>query len=160
MEFRLPEYNEIPDVGLFLEQVQRYVASALSPLTNITITGSMISNYVKQSIIAKPVRKQYFREQIADIIFVAAAKSVLSLDSIRIVIDLQKDTYSPKDAYECFRDELTSEIDRLSGNTPAKGRETRNNQYSRLIREISLTIAHKVYLEQVFEDMKKEREEE
>lgn len=159
MEFRLPEYNEIPDVGLFLEQVQRYVSSALSPLTNISITGSMISNYVKQSIISKPVRKQYFREQIADIVFVAAAKSVLSLDSIKLAIDLQKATYSPRDAYECFRDELTCEIDKVFGNRPAEGREERKDEYSGLIREISVTIAHKVYLEHVFEVMKKEKEE-
>ena len=47
-EFRFPKYEEIPDVGLFLEQVTKYVSGFLEPLGDtITITSSMISNYVK-----------------------------------------------------------------------------------------------------------------
>ncbi len=89
-DFRLPKYDEIPDVGLFLEQTTKYIAKYVEPLQDVTITGSMISNYVKKKIIAKPVKKQYYTEQIAYLIFIAIAKSVLSLEDINLFIQLQK----------------------------------------------------------------------
>ena len=79
-DFRLPKYDEIPDVGLFLEQTTKYISKYVEPLQDITLTGSMISNYVKQKIIAKPIKKQYFTDQIAYLIFIAIAKSVLSFN--------------------------------------------------------------------------------
>ena len=85
-EFRLPEYDAIPNVGLYLEQVTLYIAEYLEPLENISITGSMIGNYVKKGLIANPIKKQYYREQIAYLIFIAVAKSVLSLEDIQLLI--------------------------------------------------------------------------
>ena len=46
--FRLPRYAQIPDVGLYLEQVVRYVNTHLAPLGEPELTSSMVSNYVKQ----------------------------------------------------------------------------------------------------------------
>ena len=67
-DIRLPRYREIPDVGLYLEQVTKYVSDSLEPLGQGALTGSMVSNYVKKGILASPVRKQYNREQIAHLI--------------------------------------------------------------------------------------------
>ena len=61
-DFRLPKYDEIPDVGLFLEQTTKYISKYVEPLQDITLTGSMISNYVKQKIIAKPIKKHYVKK--------------------------------------------------------------------------------------------------
>ena len=57
----LPAYQEIPDVGLYLEQTAKYISDALAPIQDTPITSSMISNYVKKGLISKPVRKQYNR---------------------------------------------------------------------------------------------------
>ena len=40
-DFHHPRYQEIPDVGLYLEQTAKYIDSYLSPLEDISITGSM-----------------------------------------------------------------------------------------------------------------------
>ena len=64
-DFHLPRYQEIPDVGLYLEQTAKYIDSYLSPLEDISITGSMISNYVKKKIINNPVKKQYNRDPVS-----------------------------------------------------------------------------------------------
>lgn len=53
-EFRLPRYAQIPDVGLYLEQVVRYVNSHLAILGEPALTSSMVSNYVKQRLIPAP----------------------------------------------------------------------------------------------------------
>ena len=76
---RLPRYRDIPDVGLYLEQVTRYVSDSLEPLGQGELTGSMVSNYVKKGILASPVRKQYGREQIAHLIYISVVKSVLPM---------------------------------------------------------------------------------
>ena len=81
--FRLPRYREIPDVGLYLEQTNKYLAAFLEPVLPGSLTPSMISNYVKKGLIDSPAKKQYGREQIAYLFFIAMAKNVLSLDALR-----------------------------------------------------------------------------
>ena len=104
--FRLPAYQEIPDVGLYLEQTSKYISDYLAPVQDTPMTGSMISNYVKKGLIAKPVRKQYGREQIAQLIFIAVAKMVLSMDDVHLMLTVQKQTYPSQIAYDYFRTEL------------------------------------------------------
>ena len=104
--FRLPRYEEIPDVGLYLEQTTKYINGFLEPLPESTLTASMISNYVKKRLIASPLRKQYSREQIAYLIFIALAKNILSLDALANMVNLQQRTYDLPRAYEYFRQEF------------------------------------------------------
>lgn len=51
--FHLPRYRELPDIGLRLEQLTRYT----SRYVPTPLTGSMVSNYVKQHLIPGPVKK-------------------------------------------------------------------------------------------------------
>ena len=55
--FALPKYNEIPNVGLYLEQASKYVSEFSVVLQGGAVTGSMISNYVKQGLLSNPVKK-------------------------------------------------------------------------------------------------------
>ena len=87
---KLPGYNEIPDVGLYLEQVSKYLNSFLED--DLQLTGTMITNYVKLKIVPKAIKKAYSREQIALFFLVATTKSVLSMDQIRKVFALRNDT--------------------------------------------------------------------
>ena len=57
--FRMPRYEEIPNVGLYLEQTTKYISEYLAPLQENAITSSMISNYVKKGLVANRVKKQY-----------------------------------------------------------------------------------------------------
>lgn len=102
-DFRLPRYEEIPDVGLYLEQTAKYINEFLEPLPESTLTPSMISNYVKKRLIASPVRRQYSREQIAYLLFIALAKNILSLDALSTFLRLQQRTYPLDRSYEYFR---------------------------------------------------------
>ena len=99
-DFHLPRYNEIPNVGLYLEQTSKYISEYLAPMGEYGLTNSMISNYVKKGLVANPVKKQYDREQIVYLFFIAVAKTVLSLDALTGFIDLQKRNYSLEKAYD------------------------------------------------------------
>ena len=46
--FKLPTFEEIPDVGLYLEQTATFINKYLEPLLGSELTPSMISNYVKE----------------------------------------------------------------------------------------------------------------
>ena len=105
-DFHLPRYHEIPNVGLYLDQATKYVGEHLEPLGEYTLTPSMIRNYVSKGLIENPVKKQYGREQIAYLFFIAVAKSVLSLDALVAFINLQKKTYDLPTAYDYFVEEM------------------------------------------------------
>lgn len=62
--FHIPRLGEIPDVGLYLEQVTRYVNQSITGCGLSPITASMVSNYVKQKIIPAVKRAQIYRYSI------------------------------------------------------------------------------------------------
>ena len=102
LQIRLPAYREIPGVGLYLDQTSEYINECFG--ISDMITNSMISNYVKKDLIDNPSKKRYGRDQIAYLIFIAMTKSVLSLDDVASLFELQKREYSCEEAYGCFRD--------------------------------------------------------
>jgi len=71
----LPRYHEIPDVGLYLDQVVKYIGQCLNMFGEVSITASMISNYVKKGLVDNPVKKQYDRQRIAYLYAIATAKA-------------------------------------------------------------------------------------
>ena len=104
-DYRMPRYKEIPNVGLYLEQTVKYINECLAPI-EISITPSMLSNYVKKGYIDRPVKKQYYADQIAYAIYIVIIKQVLSMDNIASLFVLQKATYTLPVAYDYFCSEL------------------------------------------------------
>ncbi len=147
-EFRLPRYGEIPNMGLYLEQATKYVCEYLAPLGEFVLTPSMISNYVKKGLIANPVKKQYGREQIAYLFFIAVAKSVLSLDALTDFIRLQQQTYDLPKAYDYFCAEFENILAftfELSDTIEMTGED--NTDEKRLLFTCIVAAVQKVYLE-------------
>ena len=149
--FKLPLYHEIPDVGLYLEQVTKYINDCLSPLMQAEMTGSMISNYVKKGLIESPVKKQYSREQIAYLMYIAVVKSVLPMEDIRLMVSIQKKTYDSEIAYNYFCTELEEVLrcvfERQSDIGAVTG-EITNEKI--MLRNTIIAVAHKVYLDKLF----------
>lgn len=159
-EFSLPNYNEIPGVGLFLEQVSKYISEYTGDLAG-ELTGSMISNYVKKGIIDNPVKKQYGREQIAYLIFISIAKLTLSLEDINTLMMLQKSVCDVEKAYVYFQNEFTSILNALF-----EGRELppldesdddNKKKVKTIARNLSISVAHKIYLDKTLAAIKEAR---
>ena len=150
--FRLPRYQEIPTVGLYLEQTSKYISQYLDPLEENCLTNSMIANYVKRKLIANPVKKQYGREQIAYLFFIAVAKNVLSLDSLERFIRVQERTYSLDQAYDYFCDELENILAFVFGlkSSPDDVGVTRTDE-KMMLRSTIIAFSHKIYLEKFFQ---------
>lgn len=149
--FKLPTYEEIPDVGLYLDQVTKYINSYLEEFSEMRVTPSMISNYVKLKLISKANKKTYSRDQIAGFIFIVFAKTVLSMNHIQYLLHLQEDKYSTCDAYSYFRTELLNAISLFCSN---KRNEltTEKVEEKRMLHYVVVTIAHKMYLDCYFRE--------
>ena len=147
-DFALPRYEQIPDIGLYLEQITKYISEYAEALGQPPLTGSMVSNYVKKGIIKSPVKKQYDRDQIAHLMFITLAKSILSLDDLQKYILLQQQTYAVSVAYDYFCRELEAALHVVFD---PSSQETRISPASSaektILRNIVITIAHKIYLE-------------
>lgn len=151
-DFRLPRYAEIPTVGLYLEQASKYICEYLEPLGDFSLTPSMISNYVKKGLISSPVKKQYSREQIAYLFFIAVGKSVLSLDALSNFIALQKRTYDLQRAYDYFCEEFENVLAftfEVTDVMEVKGED--NTTEKRLLFACIVAAVEKVYLENYLE---------
>ena len=152
---RLPRYQEIPNVGLYLEQTVKYINECLLPLTEEALTPSMVSNYVKKGLIARSVKKLYYREQIAYLIFITFAKNVLSMDNIRLLFDIKNTSYASKKAYDYFRLELLNILEyvfEIKENLETVGYD--HTYEKMLLRNTIVSVSHKLYLEKVFNEVR------
>lgn len=105
-DFRLPRAKELPNMGLYLEQVTKYINQCLEPLGCIQVTGSMIRNYVKMDLVENPVKKQYYASHIQHLISITILKSVVSMEHIKKMFDRQVKVYPDEVAYDYFCSEL------------------------------------------------------
>ncbi len=153
-DFRLPRYNELPDVGLYLEQVIKYINGKLSPLGWQEITPSMVSNYVKKNVIPAPEKKQYFADQLGYLIFISITKTVLSIENISLLIKVQKDSYTAEVAYNYFCDEFENMLRSICGLDTQNTIHTTNNDEKSLLRSVIIAVSHIAYANSCFETKK------
>ena len=104
--YHLPRYEELPAVGLYLEQTATYINRCLAPLGCVEITGSMIRNYVKMGLVNNPAQKQYHADQLAHLMAITILKQVLPLEHIQKMFALQRLVYTDQVAYDYFCTEL------------------------------------------------------
>lgn len=150
-DFRLPRYQEIPGVGLYLDQTVKYICEYLAPLQENAVTGSMVSNYVKKDLVESPAKKRYSQEQIAYLIFITLAKNVLSLDNLSMFIRLQKLTYPAQQAYDYFCEEFENILGYVFGlkdTVEDVGSDSTEEKF--MLRATIITLAHKLYLDKSF----------
>ncbi len=150
--FRLPAYQDIPDVGLYLEQTATYISQFLAPLGPDQVTGSMISNYVKKGLIENPVKKRYGKDQIAGLLFILLAKNVLSLDQLSMFMQMQKRSYSAQRAYTYFRQELENILGFVFGyQALLPDVSPDSSTEKKMLRGTIIALAHKIHLDLCFQ---------
>ena len=86
--FRLPAWEQIPDLGLYMEQVIALLRQYLDYLPpelkeEEFITAAAINNYVRPQIKPEPVKKRYYRIHIAYLLLICTLKQGLSIALIK-----------------------------------------------------------------------------
>lgn len=106
-EYRLPAWEEIPDIGLYMEQViallKRYLDYLPPELKEEQfITSTTINNYVRKKIMPEPVKKKYYRCHIAYLIVICTLKHCLSIPTLQTVIPLGLDDRELEKTYTAY----------------------------------------------------------
>ena len=89
--FRLPSWEEIPDFGLYMEQITVLLKEYLDYYPpelkeEQFITAATINNYVRIKVMPQPVKRRYYREHIAYLIIILSLKHSLSIALIQRII--------------------------------------------------------------------------
>lgn len=109
-ELKLPRYKDLPDFGIYSEQLVEIVNKALEAMfdKDNKLTKSMVNNYVKHKIMPSPIKKRYFRNHIVYCIVITVFKNNLSIAEIDggILHELKKS--SVEESYNYFCDKIES----------------------------------------------------
>ena len=104
----LPRWEELPDLGLYMDQVITIMEHYLEPVfpeQEKILTPAMINNYVKLRMIPKPDKKKYGREHLAYLVAITILKQVLTIQEVRDGIVWQAEKMGAKQAYNLFCEE-------------------------------------------------------
>ncbi len=116
--YRPVEWEQIPDLGLYMDQVVTFITRMYEPLYGEDIHGylssSMINNYVKSKLIPRPTGKKYSREQIALLCMIVVLKQTSSMEDIRRMLTL-KDSETVEGLYGSFSRRFTDVIQSMCG---------------------------------------------
>ena len=105
--FRLPAWEDIPDFGLYMEQVvdllKRYLDYMPPELKEEdVVTSSAINNYVRRGIMPGPRKKKYYRLHIAYLIMICALKQSLNMVMIMSLLPQGQEEEEVRRAYDSF----------------------------------------------------------
>lgn len=153
--FRLPHWEELPDLELYMDQVKTLVDRYLSPVIqgekHPLLTSSMVNNYVKLGMIPAPVKKKYSKQHVAFLIAITTLKQVLTIPEIKQGILYQGKTIGIREAYNLFCDEQERAIRMVSQLAQGKQHEQILNEEIPVeyiaVRSATLSFAMKLLAE-------------
>lgn len=88
--YRLPKWEEIPDLGLYMEQVVALLSDYFDYLPpelkeEQFITAAAINNYVRRHLMPEPVKKRYYRVHIAYLVVICSLRQSLSIATMSTI---------------------------------------------------------------------------
>ena len=89
--YHLPAWEEIPDIGLYMEQVVTLLRGYLDYLPpelkeEEAVTAAAINNYVRTRAMPGPVKKRYYRLHLAYLIMICTLKQGLGISLVQRLI--------------------------------------------------------------------------
>lgn len=94
--FHLPEWDALPEMDLYMDQVVSYMDKKMNPFHNDgdkILTPFMVNNYVKAHMIESPKAKKYNREHLAYLMTICSVKQVLSMNEISTLLSESRKVY-------------------------------------------------------------------
>lgn len=154
-DFHLPRYDDLPRMGLYLDQVVRYVNAAFPPAMGVKITNTMVSSYVKRGLLSRPQQRLYGREQVISLLLIAVGRQILPLDDLHVLFQIQRHAVDLERAYNyfCVQFEITiKQTFGLATPAPLMLAETEERRLmDRFVQMVSDRIYLRLYLAQ-FQD--------
>lgn len=111
-DYHLPEWETIPDFGLYMDQVivllEQYLNFIPSPAGTKEhfVTSSTINNYVRLKIMPAPVKRKYHRVHIAYLIMILTMKQSLSISDVQKIIPPDSSEEEVRVVYENYSEKF------------------------------------------------------
>ena len=111
-DYHLPEWDSIPNFGLYMDQVivllEQYLSFIPSPVGTKEhfVTSSTINNYVRLKIMPAPVKRKYHRVHIAYLIMILTMKQSLSISDVQKVIPPDSSEEEVRVVYENYSEKF------------------------------------------------------
>jgi hypothetical protein len=107
LNYRLPDWDEIPDFGLYMEQVITLLKQYLDYLPpelkeEQFITAATINNYVRTRVMPEPRKKKYYRTHIAYLVIILTLKQSLSIAMIQKLLPTDLDASALEKFYRAY----------------------------------------------------------
>ena len=151
LDYRCPRYEELPIIPLYSDQVidalNHYTAPFFFAGDEQALTPAMINNYVKQRVIAPPVKKRYDRDQLARLYCICLLKRVFTISEIKGLLEVQTRSYPFPVAYNYFCVELEKALQATfsTRDFSAPSSANRVTPESELVRSSVLCFANKMF---------------
>ncbi len=100
----LPEWEQLPDFGLYMDQVMTYADRCFSGVYDSEqrpMTPAMMNNYVKGGLVDRPQGKKYSRESLAQLLMLCLLKSSTSMETLKTL--LHPANVTTQELYDSFR---------------------------------------------------------
>ncbi len=106
-DYRLPDWDELPDFGLYMDQVVALLSRYLDFIpdmdgTEKPITVSTVNNYVRLKIMPAPEKKKYSRIHLAYLLMICTLKQNLSIAYVQRVIPMGLSEDEVRQRYSTF----------------------------------------------------------
>lgn len=114
-DYRLPSWKEIPDLGLYMEQVIILLKKYLDYLPpelkdEQIITAAAINNYVRTKIMPEPVKKKYYRTHIAYLVMICTLKQSIPISVVSKIIPNGISDDEVRKIYDNYAEQHTKSI--------------------------------------------------
>ena len=149
--FSLPEWEELPDIELYMDQLVNCVNRVLAPLSSadsseeLLLTKSMVNNYVKQRVLPPPEKKRYDRRHLAMLLMLCPLKQVCSIPECVQLLRLteRQSGKTPQQNYDAFCASLESAVHSCFG------QQEHAAPQGLILPRMTQTIADKIFLQKM-----------
>ena len=107
-DYHLPDWETIPDFGLYMDQVivllEQYLSFIPAPVGGKErfVTSSTINNYVRLKIMPAPEKRKYHRVHIAYLIMILTMKQSLSISDVQKILPADSNETDVRAVYEDY----------------------------------------------------------
>lgn len=152
-QFRLPRWEELPSMDLYLDQVlsllDEWLGDYLSFDGKKIMTKTMINNYVKQKFIAPPVNKKYDRVAVASLFVIAILKPVYTINEISRLIKMALRASDKETSYNEFCKLIEEAVEHAFHGT-SMPKETNPNDPHDLFWNVCNAFACQLYVRNIY----------
>nr|WP_315022855.1 DUF1836 domain-containing protein [uncultured Aminipila sp.] len=142
-EQRPNNWEDIPDIDLYMDQVLNYMTRQHIGLeSGETLTSAMVNNYIKKELLPRAKGKRYERKHIAYLTAICLFKQILSVDSTKELLNNQLLESDIKSFYEKYCTKLDTAYD-------AVGEKIQENMTEQDISELVLELAISSYAQKI-----------